>query len=161
VIARLRLPVLTALAIAAICSIAIPGAGASGRPSHAADASSYDYDSSPATTTPPTNTRIVAFVVERRSEGGPGSSTVSIGLSSAARGATSRFGALTHSSRGIKSYSEQAAVTAGQRGQVQAHHLIEKRFARQIGGDTDEWASIVATRAEHQAFTNAWRREIP
>lgn len=55
----------------------------------------------------------------------------------------------------------ERAITAGQRGAIQAHHLIERRFARQMGGNTDDWATIVVTRSEHQVFTNAWRRAIP
>ena len=52
-------------------------------------------------------------------------------------------------------------MTAGQKGTFQAHHLIEKRFANVMGGNTDDWATVVVTRAEHQAFTNAWRQAIP
>lgn len=73
----------------------------------------------------------------------------------------SKFGSLTHSSAGIAPFSTQRAITIGQRGAIQAHHLIERRFARQIGGNTDDWASIVVTRSEHQVFTNAWRQAIP
>jgi hypothetical protein len=73
----------------------------------------------------------------------------------------SKFGNLTHSSAGIAPFSTQRAITAGQRGTIQAHHLIERRFARQIGGSTDDWATIVVTRSEHQVFTNAWRQAIP
>ena len=78
----------------------------------------------------------------------------------AANGA-SKFGNLTHSSAGIAPFSTQRAITAGQRGAIQAHHLIERRFARQIGGSTDDWATVVVTRSEHQVFTNAWRQAIP
>jgi RHS repeat-associated protein len=74
---------------------------------------------------------------------------------------SSRFGNLTHSSYGIRPYSAQASVTRGQGGTVQAHHLIEQRFANVMGGATDDWASIVVTRTEHTTFTNAWRRLIP
>jgi hypothetical protein len=30
-----------------------------------------------------------------------------------------------------------------------------------MGGNPNDWASVVTTRAEHQAFTNAWREAIP
>lgn len=30
-----------------------------------------------------------------------------------------------------------------------------------MDGNPGDWASIVTTRAEHQAFTNAWRGAIP
>ncbi|MDX8036021.1 DNRLRE domain-containing protein [Lentzea sp. BCCO 10_0856] len=73
----------------------------------------------------------------------------------------SKFSQLTHASEGIKPYSVQRTVTAGHKGAIQAHHLIEKRFARQMGGNTDDWATIVLTRSEHQVFTNAWRQAIP
>lgn len=68
---------------------------------------------------------------------------------------------LTHASQGIDSYAAQRLITKGRKGEIQAHHLIEARFRRVIGGNTNDWASIVVTRAEHQAFTNAWRRAIP
>ncbi len=58
------------------------------------------------------------------------------------------------------SYSDLRKVTAGQGGDIQAHHLIEKRFQNVMGGDPDTWDSVVLSRTEHQAFTNAWRREI-
>ena len=31
----------------------------------------------------------------------------------------------------------------------------------QIGGDPNDWPSVVLTRTEHQPFTNAWRELIP
>ena len=55
----------------------------------------------------------------------------------------------------------QRAVTAGQGGSIQAHHLIEQRFADVMGQAIGEMPSIVVTRAEHQVFTNAWREAIP
>lgn len=73
----------------------------------------------------------------------------------------SKFGSLAYSSAGIAPYSVQRLLTAGQGGAIQAHHLIEKRFANVLGGNTDNWASIVVTRAEHQQFTNAWSTAIP
>ncbi|MCR6712221.1 MAG: hypothetical protein NVV57_05790 [Demequina sp.] len=73
----------------------------------------------------------------------------------------SKFGELTHAAEGIAPYSTQRLVTAGHGGEIQAHHLIEKRFADVMGGNTSDWASIVVTRSEHQAFTNAWRQAIP
>jgi hypothetical protein len=44
---------------------------------------------------------------------------------------------------------------------LQAHHLIEQRFAGLMGQNARQMASIAATKAEHQAFTNAWRQAIP
>jgi hypothetical protein len=44
---------------------------------------------------------------------------------------------------------------------LQAHHLIEKRFASLLGQKAAEMLAIAVTPAEHQAFTNAWRAAIP
>lgn len=52
-------------------------------------------------------------------------------------------------------------AAAGHRGAIQAHHLIEKRFANRVGGNTNNWLTILVTRSEHQVFTNAWRQAIP
>ncbi|XLS29208.1 hypothetical protein ACJD0Z_18675 [Flavobacteriaceae bacterium M23B6Z8] len=43
---------------------------------------------------------------------------------------------------------------------VEIHHLIEKRFAETLKVKEADMASIVLTKSEHQAFTNAWRNEI-
>ncbi len=43
---------------------------------------------------------------------------------------------------------------------LQAHHLIEKRFAAALGQDPKDMLSVAVTRTEHQSFTNAWRGEI-
>ena len=66
--------------------------------------------------------------------------------------------ATTH---GIKPYSALRKVTAGHAGEIQAHHLIEKRFARRLGGNTNDWPSVVLARDEHKVFTDAWRKAIP
>jgi YD repeat-containing protein len=44
---------------------------------------------------------------------------------------------------------------------LQAHHLIEKRFARLLNMSPNEMLSIALTKEQHQFFTNAWRRIIP
>lgn len=62
---------------------------------------------------------------------------------------------------GIAPYSAQRTVTAGQGGSIQAHHLIERRFARVMDQTVGDMPSVVVTRAEHQVFTNAWREAIP
>ncbi len=74
---------------------------------------------------------------------------------------TSAFSNLTHSSSGIAPYSVQRTVTAGQGGSIQAHHLIERRFADVMGQSVADMPAVVVTRAEHQVFTNAWREAIP
>jgi RHS repeat-associated protein len=75
--------------------------------------------------------------------------------------AESEFGNLAHSNQGIKPYSVQRKITAGQNHEIEAHHLIEQRFARVMGGNTDSWPTVVLTQAEHKVFTDAWRKEIP
>jgi hypothetical protein len=79
----------------------------------------------------------------------------------AAKSGSSSFGNLTHAAEGIKPYSQLSKVTAGQGGKIQAHHLVERRFSDVLGGNTNDWASVVLTRGEHQVFTNAWRQAIP
>ncbi|MCK4764789.1 MAG: hypothetical protein KAW12_21505, partial [Candidatus Aminicenantes bacterium] len=44
---------------------------------------------------------------------------------------------------------------------LQAHHLIERRFAKRLGINPGDIPSIAVTKIEHQAFTNAWRKLIP
>ena len=44
---------------------------------------------------------------------------------------------------------------------MQAHHLIEKRFANQLNLDYKKMNAIALTKEEHQKFTNAWRKLIP
>ncbi len=60
---------------------------------------------------------------------------------------------------GIQSYSQLRKLIAG--AELQAHHLIEKRFAGILGVRARGMASIALTEAEHQVFTNGWRRLIP
>lgn len=75
-------------------------------------------------------------------------------------GVSSRFGALQYASKfGIDKYSSLRQVLGSGSG-LQVHHLIEQRFARILGQNADDMLSIVVTKAEHQIFTNGWRREI-
>jgi hypothetical protein len=60
---------------------------------------------------------------------------------------------------GIKPYSELKKLTKGTG--LEAHHLIEKRFYIIMGQKQRAMSAIALTPAEHQAFTNAWRRAIP
>ena len=60
----------------------------------------------------------------------------------------------------VAPYATQRLQTAGRGGSVQAHHLIEQRFSRQMGGDVRSWGSVVLSRSDHQLFTNAWRAAI-
>lgn len=83
---------------------------------------------------------------------------------------SSGFGALKYVKKfGIDSYSGLNSLLQGLKINktelgIQVHHLIEKRFLEQmkviLGNNTSSWSSVVLTRAEHQAFTNAWRQRI-
>jgi len=42
----------------------------------------------------------------------------------------------------------------------EAHHLFEKRFAGVLKQEAKEMLSTAVTKAEHQGFTNAWRKAI-
>lgn len=43
---------------------------------------------------------------------------------------------------------------------LQRHHLLEQRFIPKMGGDPRMKLTVAVTDAEHQRFTNEWRREI-
>jgi hypothetical protein len=43
---------------------------------------------------------------------------------------------------------------------LQAHHIIEQRFATRLGLDPGQMQSVALTLEEHQMFTNAWRSQI-
>ena len=44
---------------------------------------------------------------------------------------------------------------------LKSHHLIEKRLAGVVGQKQSQMLSVAVTEAEHQPFTNAWRRAFP
>ena len=60
---------------------------------------------------------------------------------------------------GIEAYSTLKKEIKGTG--LQAHHLIEKRFANQLNLDYKKMNAIALTKEEHQKFTNAWRKLIP
>ncbi len=60
---------------------------------------------------------------------------------------------------GIQSYDELRTVLSGTG--LQAHHIIEQRFAQTLGLKVSGMASVAVSPAEHQIFTNAWRTLIP
>lgn len=95
--------------------------------------------------------------------GGFGKATrLAMTTATATRAGTSLFSGLTHASTyGIRSYTANKAITKGHNSAIQAHHLIEKRFVNQMGGNTNDWPTIVLTKDEHTAFTNAWSGKIP
>lgn len=73
--------------------------------------------------------------------------------------AASDFGGLTRAAEfGIKSYTDLRKLTKGTG--LDAHHLIEKRFASILGVSEGSLMSVAVTKAEHQRFTNAWRKAI-
>ena len=59
---------------------------------------------------------------------------------------------------GIRSYNTLKAMIKGEG--LQAHHLIEQRFASTLGVSPGSMESIAVTAEEHQIFTNAWRSQI-
>jgi RHS repeat-associated protein len=59
---------------------------------------------------------------------------------------------------GIRSYNTLKAMIKGEG--LQAHHLIEQRFANTLGVSAGSMESIAVTAEEHQIFTNAWRKAI-
>jgi len=66
-------------------------------------------------------------------------------------------GLLVHNS--YSSYRDLRKLTKGTG--LQAHHLLEKRFANTLGVNPNSMQAIALTPAEHQVFTNAWRQAIP
>ena len=78
----------------------------------------------------------------------------------AARGAASAFGGLSRAGQfGIQPYNQLTKALKGTG--LQAHHLLEQGFAGVLGQNARQMASVAVTKAEHQAFTNAWRSAIP
>jgi hypothetical protein len=74
--------------------------------------------------------------------------------------AAGTFGKLAHVEKyGVQSYRQIRKAIKGTG--LEAHHLLEKRFAGVLGVKPGDMASAALTKAEHQAFTNAWRKAIP
>lgn len=70
------------------------------------------------------------------------------------------FAALSRAEEfGIKTYAQLRNALSGTG--LQAHHLIENRFATLMGQTARQGLSVAVTPAEHQVFTNAWRAAIP
>lgn len=81
-------------------------------------------------------------------------------LGVAANAGAKGFGALTKAGNyGVWPYRTLKADLKGTG--LEAHHLIEQRFAGVMGQSVGDMASVAVTKAEHQAFTNAWRQAIP
>jgi RHS repeat-associated protein len=76
------------------------------------------------------------------------------------RAASEGFGGLSEAGEhGIQPYSALKKELKGT--DLEAHHLIEQRFKDVIGQKAGKMSSIAVTDAEHQGFTNEWRRLIP
>lgn len=70
------------------------------------------------------------------------------------------YGNLSQANKyGIKPYNALKSELTGSG--LQAHHLLEKRFAKILGVSEGQMGSVAVTKAEHQVFTNAWRSLIP
>ena len=64
---------------------------------------------------------------------------------------------------GVDSYKnlkKSVQATYGTGSGLEVHHLIEKRFAKQMGMKEADMPSIVLTKDEHRQFTAAWREAI-
>ena len=64
---------------------------------------------------------------------------------------------------GVDSYKnlkKSVQATYGTGSGLEVHHLIEKRFAKQMGMKEVDMPSIVLTKDEHKQFTAAWREAI-
>ncbi len=62
----------------------------------------------------------------------------------------------------IMSYRDAKKLTAGHGGDIQAHHILEKRFAERFGiKDTDSIPAIILTREQHNEITQRLRSRIP
>ena len=92
--------------------------------------------------------------------GGGGGGGASARGESAARGAPSAFGGLSRAGQfGVQPYSQLTKALKGTG--LQAHHLLEQRFAGVLGQNARQMAAVAVTKTEHQGFTNAWRAAIP
>ncbi|WP_237732421.1 RHS repeat-associated core domain-containing protein, partial [Flavobacterium sp. UGB4466] len=87
-----------------------------------------------------------------------GTAGVMAGVEKAA-GQAGKYGGLSVAEKyGIKSYSSLRTLIKGK--SLQAHHLLEQRFASTLGVTPGSMSAIAVTAEEHQIFTNAWRAEI-
>ncbi|MHC1656263.1 RHS repeat domain-containing protein [Stenotrophomonas riyadhensis] len=70
------------------------------------------------------------------------------------------FGNLSRAAEfGVMPYNALRRAVAGTG--LKSHHLLEKRFAEVVGQKQSQMLSVAVTEAEHQPFTNAWRRAFP
>jgi len=59
---------------------------------------------------------------------------------------------------GVRTYNSLKGAIKGTG--LQAHHIIEKRFARIVGVNPGQMQSVALTPEEHRTFTNMWRAYI-
>jgi hypothetical protein len=91
-----------------------------------------------------------------------GTTILAAGLKSLVRIAArdAAFGGLSRAAQfGIRPYAQLTNALKGSG--LQAHHLIEQRFATVMGQNARQALSVAVTPAEHQVFTNARRAAIP
>jgi RHS repeat-associated protein len=82
-------------------------------------------------------------------------------VSSLALSAQKGFGYLSQAGRfGIQPYDTLKSAIQAQSAGLQAHHLLEQRFASSLGVVAKQMLSVAVTAAEHQNFTNQWRALI-
>ncbi len=62
----------------------------------------------------------------------------------------------------ILPYRQAQKLTRGFSGEIQAHHIVEKRVAKALGiPDLDGMPAVILTREQHQMITNELRNAIP
>lgn len=67
------------------------------------------------------------------------------------------FGGLSKAKQyGIKAYNALKKTLKGTG--LEAHHIIEQRLVKHLDIDVKTMLSVAVTKAEHQKFTNAWRK---
>lgn len=73
--------------------------------------------------------------------------------------AASKFSELSKARQyGIKAYSALRKVLKGTG--LHAHHIIEQRLVKHLGINVNKLLSVAVTPAEHQKFTNKWRKLV-
>lgn len=71
-------------------------------------------------------------------------------------------GALSTAGHAVKllgSYSKVRGIIKGSK--LEAHHLIEKRFAKIMGVKSRHMLSVALTQEQHRVYTNRWRKAVP
>lgn len=83
-----------------------------------------------------------------------------VALASDSLNATKRLDNFAHATEyGVDTYRNLRKAIKGTG--LQAHHIIEKRFAGILNVNTYDMFSVALTKEEHQLFTQRWRKAIP